>query len=366
MLELHVANNDVTSGSISVGWCVSVDTLKFLDDAGYKNPVVVLCTAPSVPSKYNNSKEFRKVVPLKDLVGYVEFLSAGENNIWGFIAAGEKVAKGKFLEKHHNSYYNDVLDSDGTSWRYNKECLSVGDKFLSRQEMDQLLSEPVKVFVPAECFAPEPPEWEKAWVNHFLSSKVIDQCAFRRRRLFAYTVQPVIMLFNLFWRLVALLWASLFGLRGWSMQPLLHPLTYSMIDATNVGDISEGTYFVGRGENVYLNYAPLPFMPIFLPIYYFIWKSHAVLGVSLVLLICAVAVLMGFATYFLRNWYHDYSIRAEKNSKAWYMDEEEMNYILCSANGTKATSLKQLPFAKRTLRLRFQDLKTKVCRPFSA
>jgi hypothetical protein len=44
----------------------------------------------------------------------------------------------------------------------------------------------VDVDIPKECFAREPSDLEKRWVNWLYMSKTVDQCEFRKRRLFAY------------------------------------------------------------------------------------------------------------------------------------------------------------------------------------
>lgn len=371
MLELHVSSNDVTSGSVGIGWCVSPDTLKMLSDRRVKNPGIVLVTAPkgSLDKSSPDYKEFRTVVPLKDLVGYVSFKTPGQNNIWGFLVSNIKQAKEKFLEKHHISgWERPILNDEATDWpQHNLGRLNPGyDPYFHNDEIKELISEPVEVYVPKECFAPEPAEWEKTWVNYFFTRRVMDQCEFRRRRMLAYTVQPIVVLFNILARFVLLVLSTLFGLRGWSIQPLLHPLMTPFADAIEVVDPNHGTYFIGRGGNQVVNWLRLPFMPISLFGMFLLCKFHAVAGAGLIALgiLLLAAFIMG--CYVLFAMYMERLDRIERTSEAWFMKEDELQYIVCSTSNVKATSLSQLPSKKRTFRLRFQDLKTQVCRPFSA
>src|SRR5271165_209369 len=85
MLEIKLADADVTGGSVPVGWCLNQEMLAKLAEKEVKDPQVVLVVRPE-GEQHDNSREFRTVVPLRDLIGYVEFRVAGKNNIWGFIS----------------------------------------------------------------------------------------------------------------------------------------------------------------------------------------------------------------------------------------------------------------------------------------
>lgn len=373
MLELHVANTDVTTGSISVGWCVSLETIKILAENGWKNPAIVIVTAPQTKNSggknYNSSREKRFVFPMKDLVGYVHFLTAGHNNIWGFIAQDVKTAKDKFLDHNGLHYNTQLLDCNGEEWTYYlKSFLSNPYTTLDHDhEIKTLLTkEPVNVFVPNEVFAPEPAAWEKAWVNHlFPVTKVADQCEFRRRRLFAYTIQPILMGFNWLFRFLALVISSLFAARTWNLDGVLHPLNESFSDAMDVLDLSEGSYCIGQGKDKIRNYATLPFMPILLIAYFLVWKFHAVSGASMVVLsVMSLGAFTGAVVYLIGRFF-DHRNKVAEKAPAWYMNQDELPYITCSVDGPKATTVSQLPASKRTIGLRFAELKNKVCKPFS-
>src|ERR1700722_20305810 len=178
MFELHVSNRNVDSGSVSVGWCVSRDTLEALYAAGNKDPQVVLLLSRA-GDQYAREREVRKVVPLSDLVAYLEFVCPGEMKIWGFIA-NEVLSisgiKDHWLSSSDGAFDRSILAYTGEEYRANKL-----DTYLVEK------AKPISVSIPEQAFAAPPAKWEKRWVNHFFDSKPRNQCQFRRRRLFGYT-----------------------------------------------------------------------------------------------------------------------------------------------------------------------------------
>ena len=75
MLELQITDNDVSTGSVQISWCVDAEVLKELADKKVKEPQLVIVVAPE-GDNYDLRKEMRKVVPLKDLMTYMEFRAA--------------------------------------------------------------------------------------------------------------------------------------------------------------------------------------------------------------------------------------------------------------------------------------------------
>jgi len=192
MLQLQIADANMSSGSVAVSWCLDHAILKLLADEKLTDPQVVVVVAPT--KNYHLSKESRKVVPLKDLMTYIECRASGENKIYGVISTRKpKDAREFYLSKEDGEYRNNVLDYDGEGY---------SSRLLGREEEDhrepgtyQYLADPLTIQVPKAAFAKDPPKWEKQWVNHYFRQKPVDQCAYRRRRLFAYGVQPFIVLF---------------------------------------------------------------------------------------------------------------------------------------------------------------------------
>lgn len=382
MFQLQLADPDVTNGTIAVSWCLDHEILKELADEKVSDPQVVIVVAPV--DNYHLNKEYRKVVPLKDLMTYIEFRSAGKNKIWGLIShkSGKKAVE-HYMEKNEGEFHSNVLSFDGD--QYASRLRDAEDVDLTDPEnpLYKSLSQPLTVTVPKAVFAKEPKQWEKTWVNHFFRDKVIDQCEFRRRRLFAYGVQPFIMLGNLFLRLFLTIFAVSTLCRGLTLQYLLHPLTYSLKDTFDL--FEEGSLAIRHlpEDDASIDKFPkpgyfvrsfwsLPLMPlIMVPLLYLFLSKHYV-GASILSgsLIGVVAIVLLIA--FLAN--HAKMLKApftkawkylnEPSEDLWYLNQDEVEIIVCNQDKQPLT-YKNLPANRKTARLRFQILKSKVCKPFS-
>ncbi len=360
--ELHVADTDVSGGNISVGWCVPPSLLKLLSDSRTKDPQVVICVAPA--ENYHPKKEYRKVVPLKDLLAYVEFRASGENNIWAFVTSrSAKGAKNCYLSRTEGAYDTDILSHDGSEWSWGQKNVHDGSEF------SQAL--PVSVLVPSGCFAPEPSELEKTWVNWLFRDKCVDQCAFRRRRLFAYTAQLVIFSAMMVLYSLITLGALLFGARNFSWK-IAKPLNHSpsnMMEMFEMGTIFMPRYVSANTLSEKINkYWKLPFMPaMMLAIFGFVYLLGKAGILTLFPFVFVGIAMIALGAYLLVEKIIKPAIdrQADEALELWYLKEEEAALMMC-APGKRLTKLSDLPKEKRTLKLRFLDLKSKVCRPFSA
>ena len=366
MLELHISDTNITHSSATISWCVSKDILQECIDKEIKDPQLVICTSPK--EGYHIKKEYRKVVPLKDLMAYVEFHCAGQNNIWGYVCLDSaKFTKTKYLAKDDGEYKSWFLSEDGSNYV---------DYLVEDPERKPKTSAPITVDVPKEYFAKEPSQWDKAWTNWLFRSRPIDQCNYRRRRMFAYSIQLIIMLLFYIFNLGALLFASIIGARNISLKFLLHPLTYSLEDACYVW--RGGTYFIRKNVKDCGDDATfmqdlwwlvrkawtLPFMPAIAVPLFLLFRSGHLLRFSIVFfgVILAAIIITALASGIMKDFYEfvmDKLLAPEQN-----LDEKDMDLLMCDGN-VKPLKLSQLPANKRTIKLRFYDLKSKVCRPFS-
>jgi hypothetical protein len=360
MFELHVANSDVSSGSIAVSWCISKETIAALTEAGNKNPHVILVISPD-GEEYTPEKEIRKIVPLKDMMAYLEFNRSGKMNIWGFIEkqSDVRILRARWLSRGYHGYDYQALSINGDGYRF-----AFGDN----EVIDN--SVPVSVSIPTAAFAPEPSPAEKKWVNHLFNTKPIDQCSFRRRRIFSYTVQPFVFFGDFLLKFFITLFAVLWGARDLDLSYLFQPYTHFFSLCGDDGLMfQKGTVFIGKqasgengtweGKDFFWNLIRLPFMPLIaIPISLIIVHGGAFL-LSMSVLFILLTIGLGIGSYELIN-----RLRATSSLKeAWYLDQEEQNLIICS--GQPITSFSDLPKQKKTLRLRYLAAKSKVCRPFA-
>lgn len=371
MFQLQVASTDITNGNLAVAWCVDAELLKELADASITDPQVVIVIAPT--ENYHVSKEYRKVVPLKDLMTYVEFKVSGPNKIWAYVSGREtKRLRNSLLSKEDGQFITNILTQDSS----NLVGFTTLDKSL-------FCAEPISVNVPKGVFAAEPAKWEKTWVNHWFRSKPQDQCDFRRRRFLAYTVQPVVILLDVVVRLVMLLFSTLWFSEGMSLKYAMHPLRYTISDATEV--VRGGSRVIPflpedchpHEAKITLSYVirklwkvplmPVVFIPLFL-IYHFHLMYVLSFTIGWTVLIFGLTFLfasLGAISLFFSKIVRWLTARQEA-ADPWYMNQEEIQTIICSPDMKNHTKLSALPKKNRTVSLYFQDLKARVCRPFSS
>jgi len=174
LLKIKLLETEVTSASLPITWRVNKNWLK-------KNGADWDILFSTVSFDDDRKTEWRSKCKLTDLVHYVKFLRPGKNRIFAIISCG---------------YRDCYIDEKSTS---------------------------LDVDLPEEVFADEPPAWEKNWVNFFFSTKAVDQCDFRKRRLLAYTIQPILIVLMLIVRCIAFLGFLSVGASKLNARPLIHP-----------------------------------------------------------------------------------------------------------------------------------------------
>ncbi len=176
MLRLIIEEKErvVQSASLPVRWCISKEVINVLKERKVVNPYILIVTVA------DGREMTRQLVPMEDTMIYVQFAKPGENTIFAHIvwnADGEFNSLWKtYLRRSEGRYYTDVINSAGEMFGDQHGPLRIAS---------------VKVIVPKELFAKEPPEWEQRWVNAYFSQPPRDQCEYRKRRLIAYTLQPI-------------------------------------------------------------------------------------------------------------------------------------------------------------------------------
>ena len=364
MFEIKLTTTKISDGSTAISWCVDHETLKELAAKNITDPQVVIMVAPQ-GLNYHYDKEYRKVVPLKDLLTYIEFHTAGENKIFAFISTREKRnARTVYLSYSDGHWSTSLLTNDGSE---------------TLHETPEFEAEPIFVNVPAGCFAKSPPKWEQAWVNWLFKAKPMDQCNYRRRRMLAYTLQIPLMMLNMIVRLFFTIVSLSYGACNFSFNFLLHPFRYDLDD---VGSIhGGGSWFFTFPEDEHpetftqivwfliRGLYRFPLMPIiFIPVVLLLafGKAHILLVFVYAASILFLLVLIVFciATGTFTELYRKLIDYLEKTDELWYLDQEEIDLLVCSSQKDHLT-FDQLPARKKTLKLRYLDLKSKVCKPFS-
>lgn len=358
---------------------------------------------------------------------YVGFRFPGNHSIharlvWPLFPGSKGLRKmnGWFLERQNRrSYENTVLNYERTELKYHA-CVA-------ESAYDLSASEPLDVVVDAGHFAKEPPEWLKTWVNLPYSIPPVDQCAFKKRAIAAFTIQPPIWL--LFWTVIGFVYAfvciatlifcGLFLARGTNLKaiwkfdgpagiwPRVKIVRRFDRDGNHrslwIWEDQHGQIKVYRalispfGFLVYLGilqYLHLEWEVGYLELVLLaLSKSVTMLGVVLGLLLqfgltlvatVAIGAIVSSALgYFLFRWAShavqqrkayeatpEYRERMKKEAEERRKEylESAYRYLTCPtvAQAPVAATVKALPPKRRTLRLRFHELKREVCRPYAS
>lgn len=204
MLEIKVDQSLLTSGSFPIRCCIDSETLKSADLVSTPLLYVLLSVVPDNQKGAETSVGERDIFPLDRLQQFVTIHKPGEHHLTAWLIPakdeGDLVKyKEFFFDWSNGRYRNELFGYDGNP----KESFHSKNGYLPTKPAQ------LSVVMPAECFAPEPPKWLESWVNLWHSRPPRDQCAFRRRSILAFTIQPFLLTL---WALIILPLAIFFTL----------------------------------------------------------------------------------------------------------------------------------------------------------
>ncbi len=201
---LYDSDQARSSATIYLQWCIVKQIQDFLREQDARNPLLF------VSVKDSKGRETRYLFDLDSEQELIQFRSPGQHTISAQIIWGVKsrLAKGLLLD-------GDEFDG-GTAYTMNLLWLlgegKSGRNIPAKKQrataigMKRFGNAVLTIDVPAEFFAPELSSSEKWWLGLMWQGKIKHSCSIRRRRIFAYALQPVIILpwigIKMFWRLV--------------------------------------------------------------------------------------------------------------------------------------------------------------------
>ena len=392
--------------TVAVRWCLNKAEQEAL--LKVKERVFVL-----ISIAYENEAEDRFLCSVEEAMTHLVFRFAGKHKvfsrlIWSF---SDEIARRKFesilLERMDSvTYSTQVLSYHHTEFQdgfaysvVDADCFSMGS------------AEVVEIDVDKDHFAKEPPQWLKSWVNEMYNTPPRDQCEFRRRAIWAFSAQPLIILvaFVLYFTIATICLFVGVSLLARGLQPrfILQPgvgkdeFVWKSIEINYTKRLSLWSW-----EDKMGNLKPwrLLVTPLFLVVETLIleyWHARLDMGyfemmltagrvvlgagwklilanffllVIAVVIVVAVAVAMFLIARYVaqekakqKEIEESPELRAtleRQREEAWMkVREEAYAYLTCSTS--MVPSLKALPSKRRTLKLRFQDMKRDVCRPYA-
>lgn len=366
MVKLFVESTNLHSPVAAVRWCVDKNAVNKLKEWGVRNPHMLFVIARE------NDNEFRqvdqKVVPLDQAMEYIEFHSGGKHRIFGCLVWGDTKELIRYFGRYHH-HKALLVDSKGDFHKPSDH---------SHSDLD---FGSVDVVVPDGYFAKEPAAWEKWWVNLWYESKPVNQCHFRRRRLLAYSIQPLVVLGYVLCRtslsLAHILVLLLIGTRKIQYQAIFHPFIYDRWDAApdKLSSVFlENSSGVER-HPIYFLSIPLVQLVILGLLGLVSWGLHK-LGLSIgsvllwLLVINVVVVFAAIVVNMLGGLDKLFPAETEEQRLARKKLELERLYaeyqdMVCSGVPLQP-SVSSLPSQRRTFYLRFMEFKSKVCLPFAS
>jgi len=388
-MKLFVQKETVQNPTIFLGWCLEKNEIEEFKRRGAKNPCVLL----SVVNDYGETDRY--VVPLEEGATYIQLRRPGKNRILATVVWRDdgniSRIKNELLSQRV-LYEVEVLDYLKENF-LGKEDYS-GNYMLTRDIARLSSQSEIKVIVPKNIFAKKPPKLEWWWVNLWFEKEPRDQCQYRRRRFIAYTIQPPIVFLWVvlitFFRFLAAFVLLFCGLRNVNLKPIIHPFEYSSSDIWYYVEKNDSIFLrtkTGKPRHwLFLFFSP-PIILIFLlaviyirvffpeiPFFNLISKWYHYIIVTFLVMIIFVAMVYSIKIIFkflkmifnflkpsvsttpltirkIESTYQE--IKKKKEEKK----EKELMELLCD--------FKEEEPRKKTVYLRFLEIKAKVCKPFA-
>ncbi len=381
-LQLNVTQEKFGGPILDIRWCLSKNDFRKLEkeDVPMSSIYVLLVIC------YDNGLEDRELRKLEEVMTKMQVYYPGKHKIFArlvwptypTVKAGTQIAEFFLQLKTPHCYEQEVMVKGKEKMLGNFGCGTLS--YLTRlKEQDGIFdASEVSIEVEKGHFAPEPRPWMKRWVNRWFKYKQVDQCHFRRRQIFAFTLQPPIMailflvlqvrnIFAWFW------WGCIFGDRKAKLSLLLHPWR------TDWSDFKGGfSVFLqnsqGEDEPWRLAFSPVPYLVVLaitsrnhfgLQLPWFAALTHTLL--LLVYIVLAIAGVIGViflcdSKPFRKLLKEIMEPREDQERKAKIQEA-----LVCSTVSklTDPMAYASLPKEVRTVRLWFLNQKAKVCKPFA-
>lgn len=415
MIHLYAPNAESSEAVIPIRWCVCKTTLEQLRADSVKSPHLLLVVVKR--SELQNREVERHLIPLDRAMQYVQFSSPGNHTILASIVwekdGNSRIVRQAILGRDDFGDYKEPVFATTTK---NDET---GVEILVHPALKSLGQATLDINVSREFFAKEPPQWLSRWVNFMGWPQARDQCQFRRRCIFAFTAQPVIVfaVFAIYFIgaictsayrcMVTAFWLSL-GKRNLNLKPILHPFSRD-VRADDIYRHCSASVFTQDNEG---NPHPL-YLQVLTPFYWIVFFLIAVLvarisygrefsaktsfcyailwtitASSLVVLFFAICrFLKDFALTPLKRRFRrigeaiDQKLEIQiKKSRERYMKNiqirekeaagqlvlfyDSLEPITCTGT-PPPVDLEALPKNHQTISLRFARLKAMVCKPFA-
>lgn len=378
-----------SNATVGVRWFISDELRQRLLDAGVEEPMLLLAV------KNGKDEMHRRAVPLTDLMAFIPMNRPGTN-----VILAQVVSKSKWQDHSVTTIVMSRFDTG----EYRLDLFPYGSDTVrpTFREFSSIDSHGetafVNVVVPLEAFAPPPPAWMK-WLGEYYSfwPKPVprDQCDLRRRAL----LTPFVMAGDLIWHILkAISWVPVkfaiaawigillfIGKRGVDFRPLLEPRSLAIAEVADLVERKSRWFWAKDESDFFLSYrrrspivcvlAPPVLLSVAILAQLLTWLSgNNALWIYVPLAVLVGALIATGMTLFSPQLRRDHEqlkrmkdeqqrSRLERRLAMMAVGRAEDGLVARPENISPAVS--SLPAGKRTVHLRYLDLKRKVCKPFA-
>ena len=386
LIRLFADNPEAADATLGIRWCFDRKLYLELQKQKALNPYLLITVSREFPYRQEVCGA-RRLIPLKEAMAFLAFYHPGLHRIWATIVwesnGDVKRLKRLFLAKNGIDYCQMLLGSSGKLYAgpFFSDCNAVV-RTLGKGILD--------VDIDERFFAKEPPQWLWRWANFWFETKPRDECQFRKRCILAFTLQPPIILVGVIFKMLLGLFLAVFlkvfiGIRGINFSPVIHPCN-SFFDDIWPPD-QKSSVFLSNKKGDARPWFLFPLMPIVpaavlgilalfnswmrLPFWRLVAIDAAVIGaISFLFFVCWLVKLSLQKMWpGLNAWLDEECQKAEKEKSQRLAEnitkvyERNLQPLVCRGQPLKP-DIKALPPNRVSVRLRFDDLKRKVCRPF--
>ena len=407
--ELIIDNRNRASPLLQFCWCVNKKGLEFLQTEKVLHPFLLVTVLENKSCFRTGWRDYeRQLHPLDRGMGHIEFRYPGEYRVhasivWILTKEFKEAYRGLhdiYLVK--NSFgYETKLHDDMT---YRPDCIR-HDTLPYHDE--------IEIMVDKNLFAPEPPKWQKKWVNMFRNwnQRAKNQCEWRKHKAIAFTLQPLYVFFIWFplRTLCAILIIAFYLLIGiypnrirWGV--IIHPIRMKLSDLIDVYRIRKSCNYWWLAysdklerpmfERVLLNPVIIISTIItslicfrnnfFFQVEVQNWNLLFFAFLSTVMVLSAILFVSHLFTFIIKisfgQWFQKMTNEHQKRKQekydkiTWKREisfQKQLSFYygeriqpLSCDNRLKKATIASLPKSHRTIQLRFLEKKTHLCKIF--
>ncbi len=383
-LVVNGGSTTLDTATVPVEWHFSD---KFIEESNPK--YVVICDMEMSYEKFQEYENThwgqRYLCRVAELAKYVQLRKAGGHTFVIVVFYGSDAENNarKFVKKNDTDYY------DLSLW-----CSDVKAGALTHLSVDSKITS-FEFDVPSELFAKRPEIglrkliWD--WTNRWFKRNPVDQCAYRKRKIFAFTLQPILFLIGrlilgIFMTLYSTIWGGIVFFFGFRTINLLQNIGYGWSDPSQI-EMDLRDHRTWRFWD-YNSYIPVPLVPFILVVelaavgslVYLLSKFLSIfllIGATAVIFFVILTIILNFRSGKSKNKRAEKALQKQREKEQAEKDEEERqerlyaqflkNHASFSSVGERVNINRIKPVVDTVTRfsLSFWGLKGRVCKPFN-